>query len=139
MRFCKLHSIYMNDAQFLAVLVVIIVSNFLFSGFICPVHTPDGSPCGLLNHLTKNCIVLNELPENPQAIYAALIRLGMTPSHNIVPVPYNQCLEVVLDGGLVGYIKKNEAEDFVNKLRIMKTQGEVRKNSFCPTSLSCSI
>lgn len=21
-------------------------------GFICPVHTPDGTPCGLLNHLT---------------------------------------------------------------------------------------
>ena len=20
-------------------------------GFMCPVHTPDGSPCGLLNHL----------------------------------------------------------------------------------------
>ncbi|CAN0530166.1 unnamed protein product, partial [Ectocarpus sp. 8 AP-2014] len=20
-------------------------------GFLCPVHTPDGSPCGLLNHL----------------------------------------------------------------------------------------
>lgn len=26
-------------------------------GFICPVHTPDGSPCGLLNHLTKSCVV----------------------------------------------------------------------------------
>lgn len=26
-------------------------------GFICPVHTPDGSPCGLLNHLTVTCKV----------------------------------------------------------------------------------
>lgn len=26
-------------------------------GFICPVHTPDGTPCGLLNHLTKCCQV----------------------------------------------------------------------------------
>jgi DNA-directed RNA polymerase I subunit RPA2 len=25
-------------------------------GFICPVHTPDGSPCGLLNHITLSCI-----------------------------------------------------------------------------------
>ena len=24
-------------------------------GFICPVHTPDGAPCGLLNHITKGC------------------------------------------------------------------------------------
>lgn len=26
-------------------------------GFICPVHTPDGTPCGLLNHLTRTCQV----------------------------------------------------------------------------------
>ncbi len=24
-------------------------------GFLCPVHTPDGTPCGLLNHLTAVC------------------------------------------------------------------------------------
>lgn len=24
-------------------------------GYICPVHTPDGAPCGLLNHLTVSC------------------------------------------------------------------------------------
>lgn len=24
-------------------------------GFICPVHTPDGAPCGLLNHLAQFC------------------------------------------------------------------------------------
>ena len=27
-------------------------------GFLCPVHTPDGSPCGLLNHLTRGCVVV---------------------------------------------------------------------------------
>ena len=26
-------------------------------GFLCPVHTPDGSPCGLLNHLSSTCHV----------------------------------------------------------------------------------
>ena len=26
-------------------------------GFICPVHTPDGAPWGLLNHLTASCQV----------------------------------------------------------------------------------
>lgn len=25
-------------------------------GFLCPVHTPDGGPCGLLNHLALNAI-----------------------------------------------------------------------------------
>lgn len=24
-------------------------------GFVCPVHTPDGTPCGLLNHITLSC------------------------------------------------------------------------------------
>lgn len=32
-------------------------------GFICPVHTPDGAPCGLLNHLTMNCIV-TDVPDD---------------------------------------------------------------------------
>lgn len=27
-------------------------------GFLCPVHTPDGHPCGLLNHITSSCIPL---------------------------------------------------------------------------------
>lgn len=26
-------------------------------GFLCPVHTPDGAPCGLLNHLAALCKV----------------------------------------------------------------------------------
>jgi DNA-directed RNA polymerase I subunit RPA2 len=28
-------------------------------GFLCPVHTPDGSPCGLLNHLTRDVVILS--------------------------------------------------------------------------------
>jgi DNA-directed RNA polymerase I subunit RPA2 len=26
-------------------------------GFLCPVHTPDGGPCGLLNHMSSTCQV----------------------------------------------------------------------------------
>lgn len=28
-------------------------------GFLCPVHTPDGTPCGLLNHLAAACMAVN--------------------------------------------------------------------------------
>ena len=28
-------------------------------GFLCPVHTPDGAPCGLLNHLATTCRVVS--------------------------------------------------------------------------------
>lgn len=27
-------------------------------GFLCPVHTPDGTPCGLMNHLTVHCEIV---------------------------------------------------------------------------------
>lgn len=89
-------------------------------------HTPDGAPCGLLNHLTQDCIIINHTPENPKAIGQALVQLGMT-SINCIPLaPYHECLEVVLDGCLVGYIRKDESEEYAHKLRIMKTQEEVR-------------
>lgn len=26
-------------------------------GFLCPLHTPDGTPCGILLHLAKGCVV----------------------------------------------------------------------------------
>lgn len=32
-------------------------------GFICPVHTPDGAPCGLLNHLTMQC----QITQSPES------------------------------------------------------------------------
>ena len=28
-------------------------------GFLCPVHTPDGTLCGLLNHLSLGCNIQN--------------------------------------------------------------------------------
>ena len=36
-------------------------------GFLCPVHTPDGEPCGLMNHLTAICEVVT------QSVYTASI------------------------------------------------------------------
>ncbi len=30
-------------------------------GFLCPVHTPDGAPCGLLNHLAAKCKVIDTI------------------------------------------------------------------------------
>ncbi|KAJ3090585.1 hypothetical protein HK102_003291 [Quaeritorhiza haematococci] len=29
-------------------------------GFLCPVHTPDGAPCGLLNHLSHTCRIVTK-------------------------------------------------------------------------------
>lgn len=39
--------------------------------------------------------------------------------------PYSECLEVVLDGSFIGYIRNDEADEFALKLRTMKATGEV--------------
>ena len=41
-------------------------------GFLCPVHTPDGSPCGLLNHFTAACRVVTA-PAAPVAQQSLLV------------------------------------------------------------------
>lgn len=30
-------------------------------GFLCPVDTPDGEPCGLMNHMTALCEIVTEI------------------------------------------------------------------------------
>jgi DNA-directed RNA polymerase beta subunit len=44
-------------------------------GFMCPVHTPDGSPCGLLNHFTSACRVVTAGPDEPAKTEAALLQV----------------------------------------------------------------
>eukprot|EP00878_Enallax_costatus_P004425 GHUV01004665.1.p1 GENE.GHUV01004665.1~~GHUV01004665.1.p1 ORF type:complete len:122 (+),score=3.64 GHUV01004665.1:339-704(+) len=45
-------------------------------GFLCPVHTPDGSPCGLLNHFTAACNIITHGPEQPVQTEDGLIQVG---------------------------------------------------------------
>ena len=47
-------------------------------GFLCPVHTPDGSPCGLLNHLSHTCKVITHLADTSK-IPELCCSLGMLP------------------------------------------------------------
>lgn len=41
-------------------------------------HTPDGAPCGLLNHLASACEVLTADADTTK-LPARLVALGMTP------------------------------------------------------------
>ncbi|XP_014250350.1 DNA-directed RNA polymerase I subunit RPA2 [Cimex lectularius] len=94
-------------------------------GFICPVHTPDGAPCGLLNHLTKDCQISNranrtlvsKLPE-------VLASLGMQPYSGIRMVSAKHCYITMLDGRVIGYVPHSIAGRLVNKLRIQKIKGD---------------
>ena len=45
-------------------------------GFFCPVHTPDGSPCGLLNHFTAACRIVTHGPDGHEEAEAVLVQVG---------------------------------------------------------------
>eukprot|EP00461_Guttulinopsis_vulgaris_P000908 UN00908 len=91
-------------------------------GFVCPLHTPDGSPCGLLNHLSRTCKLLTHNSQTSQKdLLTALFVIGMN------GLNYNTTrsddLPVILDGVHVGKIPKVEANRFVQTIRYLKVTG----------------
>ena len=104
-------------------------------GFLCPVHTPDGSPCGLLNHLTANCQVVTHEPESPEESEAALTMvltgLGMTPSTASGAIPSSH-LVVMVDGKVVGSIKTTIAPAMVAHLRAIKAAKLATEGAITP-------
>ena len=48
-------------------------------GFLCPVHTPDGSPCGLLNHFTAACRIVAQPSESPPDTRQAVMEVPPPP------------------------------------------------------------
>ena len=92
-----------------------------FPGFLCPVHTPDGSPCGLLNHLSHMCRIVTS-PLAVSHISALLVGHGMTdPFAPSVRGKQNICVQ--LDGRIVGWARPSVAKSLATSLRIWKTEG----------------
>mmetsp|Transcript_28191 Transcript_28191/g.73897 ORF Transcript_28191/g.73897 Transcript_28191/m.73897 type:complete len:1149 (-) Transcript_28191:67-3513(-) len=103
-------------------------------GFLCPVHTPDGSPCGLLMHMTSTCKIVTGVPsvvgEQPRALTnldtsalpATLIRLGMDPHDEGNAKDH---LTVLLDGKVLGVVRITIAESVAQKLRMLKCNPDV--------------
>ncbi|XP_060606086.1 DNA-directed RNA polymerase I subunit RPA2-like, partial [Ruditapes philippinarum] len=89
-------------------------------GFLCPVHTPDGSPCGLMNHATAMCQFQVFTFHEP--IIKALDIVGVASLDN-PPCPIGECYTVMLDGRIVGYVSENMAPQVEQKLRVMKVKG----------------
>lgn len=91
-------------------------------GFICPVHTPDGAPCGLLNHLTMNCIIAKHPnPKLKAALPGVLVDLGMVPLS--IADNWKGSYTVMLDGKLIGLIEDNIINRVSYKLRQLKIKG----------------
>uniref|UniRef100_A0A8C5M9Q9 DNA-directed RNA polymerase subunit beta n=1 Tax=Leptobrachium leishanense TaxID=445787 RepID=A0A8C5M9Q9_9ANUR len=92
-------------------------------GFLCPVHTPDGEPCGLMNHMTASCEIVTQTSFSA-SLLLLLCSLGVTPPDGIPGKPFADCYQVVLDGSMVGWIEKDLAPVLVNTLRRFKVTQE---------------
>ncbi|KAL7282695.1 hypothetical protein ACG7TL_004169 [Trametes sanguinea] len=91
-------------------------------GFLCPVHTPDGSPCGLLNHLSRTCRIVTA-PLAVAHIPALLAAHGMTQAFTpSVDGRRNLCIQ--LDGRLIGWAPPAVCKQLATSLRIWKTEGK---------------
>jgi DNA-directed RNA polymerase I subunit RPA2 len=93
-------------------------------GFLCPVHTPDGSPCGLLNHISSSCeIITHEMVNRDLTngkIIETCILAGMS-GLNLNSINMNSSsYDVILDGKVIGYVKNELITNFINFLRNCK-------------------
>lgn len=98
-------------------------------GFLCPVHTPDGAPCGLLNHLTLDCQIISDKPDFKTIIDDKLNSLGvirLDDDESIESIPdFTSYTHVLLDGKVIGFIEDSQVLEFVKKLRRIKKKETV--------------
>ncbi|XP_048486475.1 DNA-directed RNA polymerase I subunit RPA2 [Plutella xylostella] len=110
-------------------------------GFVCPVHTPDGAPCGLLNHLTHTAQVTQHADPNIVAKIPEVLQeyAGMVSIRQSIP---GYSYSVFLDGRLVGRLPEASAARAVCHMRTLKIKGEKLPNSteivFVPKKEICS-
>jgi DNA-directed RNA polymerase I subunit RPA2 len=89
-------------------------------GFLCPVHTPDGSPCGLLNHLAHQCEV-HIGNTDVSGVEAALVKLGISHQPSLA---VSESVVVQLDGRILGYCSPTQARTIAHTLRYWKVKEE---------------
>lgn len=96
-------------------------------GFLCPVHTPDGSPCGLLNHLAHRCEVVTAAisPADISSITALLLRMGIDDATKVSAGGTGKST-VQLDGRIVGSCSHRAAASIARDLRKWKVAKKIR-------------
>lgn len=85
-------------------------------GFLCPVHTPDGSPCGLLNHLAHKCKITTRNLD-VSALPKLLASLGVVISSS---ASTDDSVVVQLDGRILGFCSPKQARTIGDTLRYWK-------------------
>ena len=87
-------------------------------GFLCPVHTPDGSPCGLLNHLAHKCkITTSDLDVSSLSRNISQLGVSSTSSSSL-----DESVVVQLDGRVLGFCTPKQARIIADTLRYWKTE-----------------
>jgi DNA-directed RNA polymerase I subunit RPA2 len=111
-------------------------------GFLCPVHTPDGGPCGLLNHVANYCSVIGKpikaetVSEIRLSITKFLVSQGMTLSSELL-APSNH-IPILFDGIIIGSATMELAEEFSKMLKRLKASASnVRIERAFDPSLEC--
>jgi DNA-directed RNA polymerase I subunit RPA2 len=97
-------------------------------GFLCPVHTPDGAPCGLLNHITISCCPLTREAFNPQLhrnLSDVCKEFGMVDFEDFNYVNASSAYPTMINGRLAGYVDDVEIDNFVRSMRKLKCSGKV--------------
>ncbi|KAK2964272.1 putative DNA-directed RNA polymerase I subunit RPA2 [Blattamonas nauphoetae] len=87
-------------------------------GFVCPVHTPDGSPCGLLNHLAARCEIV-QAKADTDLIPRTLVGLGMSPAAEDPHITADSA-PVLIDGRIVGFLPKEKLGEVAHQLRYLR-------------------
>ena len=91
-------------------------------GFLCPVHTPDGSPCGLLNHFAHKCRISTQ-QSDVSKIPSLLYSLGVAPaSHTFAAGPSLCCVQI--DGKIIGWVSHEQGKIIADTLRYWKVEGK---------------
>ncbi|PBP21252.1 beta and beta-prime subunits of DNA dependent RNA-polymerase [Diplocarpon rosae] len=88
-------------------------------GFLCPVHTPDGSPCGLLNHLSHKCRILTSASD-VSAIPKLVVDLGVVSSGSSST---KESVVAMLDGRILGWCTPKQSRAIADTLRFWKVEG----------------
>jgi len=89
-------------------------------GYLCPVHTPDGSPCGLLNHLAHKCFIAIR-PSDTSNVPALLASMGVSGGSH---ASLSESVSVQLDGRILGFCSPKQALVIHDTLRYWKVDGK---------------
>ncbi|OJD32639.1 dna-directed rna polymerase i subunit rpa2 [Diplodia corticola] len=87
-------------------------------GFLCP-NTPDGSPCGLLNHLAHKCKIATSDADS-SAIPGLVAELGIS---SVSSAQLEDSVVIQLDGRILGYCSPKQAKVIADTLRYWKVEG----------------